>query len=104
VVVSLCAPALAVGHADARGPAVCPEDLVGSAHPIDQFESVLPPVDSDHCPLCHWLRAVSGAVPRPAASAACPLDRSAGVSGLVERLPVHPSSTAHASRAPPAGV
>jgi hypothetical protein len=59
---SLLLPSISAGHSatdgdDAGDPALA------ARHVTEQVEPVRSPVTGDHCPLCHWLRAVGGARP-----------------------------------------
>ena len=98
---TLSAPVLTAGHGAESETAVCLESALGSAHPVEQFEGVRPPVDADHCPLCHWMRAVSGAAPSPTVSAQVALDSVADAVGTSARVSLVHLSNHQSSRAPP---
>src|SRR5262245_13014501 len=51
--------AVTPGHLGPDDDAACGTPT--AAHPRLQFESVKAPINTTHCPFCHWQRAVSGA-------------------------------------------
>jgi len=104
IVLTLSAPALASGHLEGRGRLTCPESALGSAHPVEQFESVLPSVDAEHCPLCHWMRAVSNSVPVPMTAVGHVDDPWVKPLAAGELVPVFAVAHVSASRAPPAAA
>ena len=98
---SLSAPALAGGHAAADRVEFVESGLV-TPHPVEQFEDLHPPADAEHCPICHWLRAVSGVAPPAVASTHVRLDVRAGVAGYVSQMAARQVADDRSSRAPPA--
>ncbi len=97
----LSAPAVAGGHGATDRVEFVESGLV-TPHPLEQFEDLHPPADAEHCPLCHWLRAVSGVAPPSVASTHVPLDGGAGVAGYVSQMAARQVADDRSSRAPPA--
>jgi hypothetical protein len=100
-VASLAAPAIAAGHGDGVCPDRCLEMTLGWAHDGEHLEGVRPPLDADHCALCHWLRDVNRAAPRPATSAAVTFDRAVGIADETASAPCRLVADGQPSRAPP---
>jgi hypothetical protein len=52
---------LAGAHARVLDDAACTLSVLGSPHPVPQFEALHPLVDDGHCAICHLQRAFHGA-------------------------------------------
>jgi hypothetical protein len=74
-----------------------------AGHPVTQVEPVLPPVDEEHCAICHWMRALTHSVTgAPAAGPEIAVVLLAATPPLPSvQFDVSPPSPA---RAPPARV
>ena len=70
-------------------------------HSVDQFEAAHPPGRGDHCPLCHWLRAVSGLSPGTVASSSAWLEPVALKTTAPAPQVESPAVFGGTSRAPP---
>lgn len=46
----------------------CGSAELGPRHGTDQIETAQIPLRAEHCAICHWMHAVTGAAPRPAVS------------------------------------
>jgi hypothetical protein len=101
ILAGLSAPALAASHDGRDGPTFCPEDHLAPAHPIEQFENVLPPIDAAHCPICHWLQALRSATPQPVRGASLQPARSVRAVCTNLRLACVAVTPAKPTRAPP---
>ena len=44
----------------------CGSAELGPRHGTDQIETAQVPLPEEHCAICHWMHAVTGAAPRPA--------------------------------------
>lgn len=75
---------------------------LGPSHPVEQFEAVHPPLRGDHCPLCHWLRDISGLSPGTVASSGAWLEPVAVKAPAPATQVESPAVLGRSSRAPPA--
>lgn len=101
-VASLALPFLAAQHLTFDDDAACGVDTLSTGHLRTQFEAPQPAAPLGHCPLCHWLRAVSGARPGPEVHVNARFDLV--TTRIAPVLQGHGTNvqTARASRAPPA--
>ena len=81
----------------------CADDDWASPHPTTQFESVLPPLDDDHCLVCHLQRMGSGAFAERIRVLSTPDIASSGTVALGQG---HPAERARRlpARAPPSSL
>ena len=98
---SLTLPFLAARHLTFDDDAACGIETLDVGHPRAQFEAAQPGPQVGHCPLCHWLRAVSGAKPGPAVLVTARLDVVPYRQPLVHQSHASAVLTDRASRAPP---
>ena len=72
-----------------------------AGHPVTQVEPVYPPVEDEHCAICHWMRALTHSVtPAPPDGPEIAVVRSVAAAPLPSvEFDVSPPSPA---RAPPA--
>jgi hypothetical protein len=100
-VVGLAVPVLAAGHGPAEDDTFCAPFLPSAGHPTLQFEQVLPPVTGEHCAICHWLRAVSGAAPDASSPTQALLDAVSSIAPMPELAGGRTILAERPSRAPP---
>ena len=101
---SLVLPFLAARHLTFDDDAACGIETLAIGHPRAQFEAAQTAPLVGHCALCHWLRAVSGARPGPAALVTARLDVVPSALALVRQGHGSAVSTHRASRAPPSVI
>jgi hypothetical protein len=77
---------------------------LGPRHNGVQFATEHAPLESGHCTVCHWMRAVSGATPRPAVTHVVSLTARASQIPLNVFPYAHSASFEQPSRAPPASL
>jgi hypothetical protein len=103
--ISILLPATVEGHAlwNSDDPA-CARTRVAAVQTPAQVTSASDSNPSSHCALCHWLRAIAGAMPSETATTLSPLEiRETTIARLVwwhdEMLPLE-----RPARAPPSSV
>ena len=99
---SLALPFLAARHLTFDDDAACGLETLSIGHTRTQFEAAQPTAPFGHCPLCHWLRAVSGARPGPAVQVTARLDVVASRTSIVRQGHGTSVPIDRPSRAPPA--
>ena len=82
-------------------PDVAESISLAPSHPVDQIEAAQPPVRGDHCPLCHWLRAISGLSAGAVASSSAWLEPVALKAPAPAQQVESPAIFSGPSRAPP---
>jgi hypothetical protein len=97
-------PFLAARHLTFDDDAACGNDELVVVRLHTQFETPKPVQPPGHCPLCHWLRAVSGAHPDHAPLVATWLEPVAVCPAPVYRAQDVASVTHRPSRAPPTPI
>jgi len=101
---SLALPFIAARHLTFDDDAACGIDTIAIGHSSTQFEASQPAPQVGHCPLCHWLRALSGARPGPAVLVTARLDVVPHRLALVRQGHGSAVTTDRASRAPPSVI
>jgi hypothetical protein len=81
----------------------CADDAWASPHPTTQFERVLPPLDEDHCLVCHLQRMGSGAFAERIRILSTPDRASSGAVTFGHELPPERARRVPA-RAPPSSL
>jgi len=100
----LSLPLLSLGHLALDDDTACGSVVMAFGQPGTRVESQEPSLPAQHCPLCHWLRAVGGARTADAVTTLAWLEPSASAPGVA---PVwHPVLvvTERPSRAPPVAI
>lgn len=95
-------PFVSASHMLADDDAACGQVSLVNHHPVVQFERSTPASPLEHCAICHWQRAVSGASTSARVTAALSLESSLAEAPERTRALGRGAPDTRSSRAPPA--